>query len=250
VAPQRVLISPEQHQSPHITLSAAQQRYLHRVLRLAQGDQFIALDGQGGQWLAELTPDPTTAIVVEALPATAAAAVPAVTLLAALPKGNGFDEVVRQVTELGVAQIQPVISDRTLIRPSDHKLERWQRIAAEATEQSERLTAPEILAPCSWAAAIQALPAGAHYLCATRRNAPHLLTCLQQDWPQQVAVAIGPEGGWTDAEVALALSEGFQLASLGSTILRAVTAPVVALSLINGVFDASSSPSADPVSLP
>ncbi|MBD2256991.1 16S rRNA (uracil(1498)-N(3))-methyltransferase [Pseudanabaena sp. FACHB-2040] len=237
--PQRVLISPEQRQSQQIALNAAQQRYLHRVLRLGQGDQFIALDGQGGQWLAKLTPDPATAAVVEALQPDETAATPTITLLAALPKGNGFDDVVRQVTELGVNRIQPILSDRTLIRPSDRKLERWQRIAAEATEQSERLTTPEILAPVSWQAGLKDLPTGAHYLCVTRLEAPHLLSCLQQDWPLGVTVAIGPEGGWTDAEVELALAADFQPVSLGSTILRAITAPVVALSLIKGVFEAN-----------
>ncbi|MBD0337325.1 MAG: 16S rRNA (uracil(1498)-N(3))-methyltransferase [Cyanobacteria bacterium Co-bin13] len=239
MSPQRVLIHPEQRQSQQIALNAAQQRYLHRVLRLGQGDQFIALDGQGGQWLAELTTDPAAAVVVEALPPATDTAIPAITLLAALPKGNGFDEVVRQVTELGVSRIQPVLSDRTLIRPSDRKLERWQRIAAEATEQSERPTVPDILEPVSWQAGLKDLPAGAHYLCVTRLDAPHLLNCLQQDWPTSVTVAIGPEGGWTDAEVETALAADFQPVSLGSNILRAVTAPMVALSLIRGVFEAS-----------
>lgn len=234
---QRVVIAPEQRQGQHISLTSAQQRYLRRVLRLNQGDRFVALDGQGGQWLAELVDEPLAALV-EALEAPAAAA-PEITLLAALPKGSGFDEVVRQVTELGVSRIWPVISDRTLMRPSDQKLERWQRIAAEATEQCERLTTPEIRAPLRWQTALEALrqeqPTAAAYLCVTRRECPHLLMQLQQDQPSAVAVAIGPEGGWTDAEVAAALALGWRSVSLGQSILRAITAPTVALSLIGAV---------------
>ncbi|HEY9881791.1 MAG TPA: 16S rRNA (uracil(1498)-N(3))-methyltransferase, partial [Leptolyngbyaceae cyanobacterium] len=212
---QRVLIAPEQYQTQQIVLSSAQQRYLHRVLRLGQGDQFIALDGRGGQWLAELTADLATAKVLEALvdPQKDFSAAQ-ITLLAALPKGNGFDEVVRQTTELGVTCIQPVLSDRTLIRPSDQKLERWQRIAAEATEQSERLIAPEICSPLPWRDVLGAVPEMACYLCVTRLDAPHLLNCLQSVSSQAIAIAIGPEGGWTDEEVADAIASGFQPVSL------------------------------------
>lgn len=240
MSPQRVLIAPEQYQAGQIILTSAQQRYLHRVLRLAQGAPFIALDGQGGQWLAELAADPAIAIVIEALskPQTGLPAIQ-ITLLAALPKGNGFDEVVRQTTELGVTCIQPILSDRTLIRPSDQKLERWQRIAAEATEQCERLTTPEIRSPLLWRDLLATASEISRYLCVTRRDSPHLLTCLHShpDPLQAVAIAIGPEGGWTDGEISAAIAVGFQPVSLGSTILRAVTAPIVALSLIKGVMD-------------
>ncbi|HEY9881385.1 MAG TPA: 16S rRNA (uracil(1498)-N(3))-methyltransferase [Leptolyngbyaceae cyanobacterium] len=243
MSPQRVLIASEQYQAQQIVLTAAQQRYLHRVLRLGQGEQFIALDGQGRQWLAELTADPSIAMVLEALADTQKDLPTAqITLLAALPKGNGFDEVVRQTTELGVTCIQPIISDRTLIRPSDQKLERWQRIAAEATEQSERLKTPEICSPLLWRDLLAKVPQAPCYLCVTRWDSPHLLTCLQIAPPQAIAIAIGPEGGWTDAEVEDAIASGFQPVSLGSTILRAVTAPVVALSLIKGVMDAQATP--------
>jgi 16S rRNA (uracil1498-N3)-methyltransferase len=234
VSPQRLLIAPNQQQQQQIALTAAQQRYLGRVLRLGPGDQFVALDGQGHQWLAALTGDPAVATVLEAM-ASAPRATAQVTLLAALPKGNGFDEVVRQATELGVNRIQPVISDRTLIRPSEQKRSRWQRIAAEATEQSERLTAPDIAAPLLWTDAV-AIAGGTGYLCWARGRSPHLLTQLQQDWPSEVAVAVGPEGGWTTAEIELALAANFQPVSLGPTVLRAVTAPIVALSLIQAVF--------------
>lgn len=240
MSPQRLLIATGQQQQQQIALTTAQQRYLGRVLRLSPGDQFVALDGQGHQWLAALTSDPAVATVIEALAAAPALAT-RVTLLAALPKGNGFDEVVRQATELGVSRIQPVISDRTLIRPSDQKRSRWQRIAAEATEQSERLTLPDIEMPLPWADAI-ATAGGTRYLCWARGHSPHLLTQLQQDRPSEVTVAIGPEGGWTPTEIERATAANFQLVSLGPTVLRAVTAPIVALSLIQAVFTSSAPP--------
>lgn len=164
----------------------------------------------------------------------------------ALPKGNAFDDVVRQVTELGASCIAPVISDRTLLNPSSQKLERWRRIAQEATEQSERQLVPTIQQPISFQEYLASLSTldvsrSLHYLCVTRRTAPHLLNCLQNlhfpILPISLTLAIGPEGGWTEAEVEQAIAAGYQPVSLGSRILRTVTAPVVALSLIAAVLE-------------
>ena len=136
-----------------------------------------------------------------------------------------------------------MISDRTLLRPSPQKLERWRRIACEATEQSERLTLPQIQAPAPFTQALQQPTAKvAQYLCMARRQVPHLLTHLLEEPQNEVnppswAIAIGPEGGWTDAEVEWAIAAGYQPVSLGRGILRAVTAPIVALSLINAAVE-------------
>jgi 16S rRNA (uracil1498-N3)-methyltransferase len=171
--------------------------------------------------------------------------------MAAMPKGSGFDEVVYQATELGVAGIMPLKSDRTLLNPSPQKLERWRRLAQEAAEQSERQVVPTILEPIDLATSLQ-LPEtlNAHrYICVARGDAPHLLTCLLDKklqlvssqpappHPPSLVIATGPEGGWTAAEVEQATAAGFQRVSLGRRILRAVTAPIVALSLVASVFE-------------
>ncbi|ASC70858.1 Ribosomal RNA small subunit methyltransferase E [Halomicronema hongdechloris C2206] len=227
---QRLVVDPIQMQADQLHLTAEQQRYLHRVLRYRPGDRFMALDGHGHQWLAELTPDLALAVVVS----PGASVVPApqvdITLMAALPKGNSFDQVVRQATELGVSCIQPVISDRTLLHPSPKRLDRWRRIAAEAMEQSEQPRVPPILAPCPWSSLLIPSPE-ARYLCVARQDAPSLLACLLQQSYRRITIAIGPEGGWSPSEVEAALVAGFQPVSLGNTVLRAVTAPVVALAV-------------------
>ncbi|MEM6436606.1 MAG: RsmE family RNA methyltransferase, partial [Cyanobacteria bacterium P01_D01_bin.115] len=115
---QRVIVSPSQIIDTTLTLTADQQHYLKRVLRLQAGDRFLALDGQGHLWLAALATETTQATltpVSEPTTAAAVAAKPHITLAACLPK-QGFDDVVRQVTELGVDQIVPLLSDRTLPR--------------------------------------------------------------------------------------------------------------------------------------
>ncbi len=242
---QRITIDARQHQGQSLALETGQVHYLRRVLRLGVGDRFIAQDGQGQQWLAALTDQPSSAQVIEPLHPTVRPASP-LRLVAALPKGNSFDQVVRQTTELGVTHIFPVLSQRTLLKPSDNKLLRWQRIAQEASEQCERITVPEIFAPVDFQQCLEqlddeAIPPGLRYLCVARSAAPesalpHLLAHLQDQLPsataQGVTVAIGPEGGWTPAEITVAITHRYVAVSLGSVILRSVTAPITALSLV------------------
>ncbi|RAM51834.1 MAG: 16S rRNA (uracil(1498)-N(3))-methyltransferase [Hapalosiphonaceae cyanobacterium JJU2] len=236
---QRITIASSQFHNQHITLTAEQQHYLCRVLRLQSGDRFIAMDGMGKWWLAQLAD--TQANILQSLTVETELPV-AVTLIIALPKGNGFDEVVRCCTELGVTCIAPVVSDRTLLNPSPQKLERWRRIAKEAAEQSERTTVPTILEPVSFTKSLSFVT-NQKYICEARGDYPHLLSCLQNQEDgisnlsnlssqKTIVIATGAEGGWTQTEVESAIQAGFQPVSLGKRILRAITAPIVALSLV------------------
>ncbi len=267
---QRLAINADRICDKSIKLTPEQQHYLHRVLRLNQGDEFIAMDGRGHWWLAVLEAQETGLIasITEEIAVNRELGVE-VTLIAALPKGNGFDEVVRQATELGVASIVPVTSDRTLLKPSGQKVDRWRRIAAEAAEQSERQFVPTILEPVSFDLAVKDCGQRYRYICVARGDNRHLWDCLIGLEPPQppklwgekdqatgfdppqpplirgeqerkelsIVIAIGPEGGWTDAEVERAIEFSFEPVSLGSRILRAVTAPIVALSLIGAAFE-------------
>jgi 16S rRNA (uracil1498-N3)-methyltransferase len=251
---QRLVVTPSQFSSTQIRLTAQQQHYLRRVLRLQSGDRFIAMDGQGW-WLAVLTADLTQADLVESIAAPTELPV-TITLAIAMPK-TGMEDIVRQTTELGVSQIIPVISQRTVLKPSPHKLDRWQRIAQEAAEQSERQAIPEVMTPQTWTDLLANWNAthSPCYLCEARGNYPHLLQRLlasraqlpadtgersefspsasnDLSTPSTLTLAIGPEGGWTEAEVNAAIEVGYQPVSLGRQILRSVTAPVVAMSLI------------------
>jgi 16S rRNA (uracil1498-N3)-methyltransferase len=203
------------------------------------------MDGQGQCWLAVLAH--SKAQILEIISVQTELPV-SIALLVALPKGNGFDEVVRCCTELGASCIVPVISDRTLLHPSPQKLERWRRIAIEAAEQSERQIVPTILDSQPFVTVMSSnfsytLPDNKKYICVARGDSPRLIDCLQdkgqitKDKGQTIVIATGPEGGWTETEVERAIAAGFQLVSLGRRILRAVTAPVVALSLVAAAFE-------------
>jgi len=251
---QRLVISPTQRQNQQILLTESQQHYLVRVLRLTEGDRFIAMDGQGNWWLSELVANLTEATIIESIPIQTELPC-AITLIAAMPKGSGFEDIISAATELGVTYIIPIKSDRTILNPSPRKLERWRRIAKEAAEQSERQIVPTILDPLDFTSAIQqVIDSTTHrYICVARGNVPHLLNCLpklevidQGDGEDKgdekdssegskrpiITIATGPEGGWTPQEIEQAIAAGFQPVSLGHRILRAVTAPLMALSLI------------------
>ena len=239
---QRIAILPTQIYNNSIDLTPKQHHYLTRVIRLHNGSHFQAIDGTGKLYLAEITDD--TARIIELITAIDSLAQrlyhresQPVTLICALPKGNNFDDIVRACTELGVTEIVPALSDRTLLQPSPQKLQRWRKIAQEATEQSERLTIPTIAEPQPLQDIFAQLPKlGRKYLCEARGEHPHLLTCLQST-PHfdPIILAIGPEGGWTDDELDRAIQHDFQLVSLGQQILRTITAPIVALSIVAAV---------------
>lgn len=234
---QRLAIAPSQLQDKQILLTTGQKHYLSRVLRLREGDRFIAMDGQGHWWLAVLG-DP--AQILEPISIQTELPV-SITLIVALPKGNGFDEVVRCCTELGVSCIVPVISDRTLLNPSSQKIERWRRIAMEAAEQSERQIVPTILDPVPFLTGLSSVisdTSNSHqqYICVARGDSPRLRDCLNHN-QQTIVIATGPEGGWTETEIDQARSVGFQPVSLGRRILRAITAPIVAMSVAATAFE-------------
>ena len=231
----RLVLTPKQFQADRIDLSPDQRHYLQRVLRLRSPAQFIALNGQGQSWLAELGEDSAKLIA----PITQSTELPVpITLAIALPKGSGFDAVVRQVTELGVSCIVPVLSDRTLLQPSASKLQRWRKIAQEAAEQSERQQVPTLVEPIAWSDYLHASnEPGQKLLCWARGTAPSLLVTLNALPQQSSVIAIGPEGGWSPAEVEAAIAAGYQPVSLGPRILRAVTAPIAVMAIVAAWLD-------------
>lgn len=235
----RLFINQNQKDDHHISLSSEQEHYLRRVLRLKIGERFVAMDGKGSCWLVELTA--TGGEIIEVVSNNNELSV-AVTLMVALPKSNGFDEIVRCATELGVNQFMPVISARTIIKPKENKLQRWGKIAIEAAEQSERVIVPYIFEPMSFDEAITEInKLNAYcYLAATRKEVSSLWENLQHIpklTSNHILIATGPEGGWTDEEVEKAIANGFKVVSLGKRILRAITAPIMAMSIVVGIYD-------------
>jgi 16S rRNA (uracil1498-N3)-methyltransferase len=221
-----------------ITLTYKQQHYLANVLRLRDGDRFVAMDGLGKSWLAEIAGE--TAQIIESIDHNNELPIE-ITLITALPKGDGYEQIIRCCTELGVQTFQPVISERTIIRPSERKISRWRKIATEAAEQSERQIVPVILEPVNFTDAIDLYHEKnvSKYICVARGEHPTLWNCLTQQSTTEIIIATGCEGGWTELEIQQAISVNYREVSLGKSILRAITAPIVAVSQVAAIIEHS-----------
>lgn len=152
------------------------------------------------------------------------------TVLLAVFKYDRFEWAIEKCTELGVARIVPVIARRTdahLARSAEKRVERWQKIAREAAQQSRRVTAPEVEPPLKLKAALAAFPRG--IVLSENEKCVSLRELVEVDG--ELVLAVGPEGGWTADEAELFSAAGWQSASLGPTVLRAETAAVAAASL-------------------
>jgi 16S rRNA (uracil1498-N3)-methyltransferase len=227
------MIDPQQLQANQIALTAPQLHYLQRVMRLHNGAKFQAIDGAGTLYLVELSAD-YGRVLEQSVPSGIELPVK-VNLIVAVPKIS-LDDVVRACTELGVSEIYPVTSDRTIVQPSEQKRRRWIEIAKEATEQSERLIVPAINPVQPWQTVMTQIT-GQRKICAARGDSQHLMSCL--DLKESVSIAIGPEGGWTDRELQQSIELGWQPVSLGQRVLRTITAPVAVMSMISGLAESA-----------
>jgi 16S rRNA (uracil1498-N3)-methyltransferase len=239
---QRLTIAAHQCTAQTIQLTSEQQHYLTRVLRLKEGDRFIAMLDQGEWWLAQLQNTLTEAQLIEPIAIETELAQP-ITLVAALPKGQGFDDVVRMVTELGITTLIPILTARTLVNPSEQKLERWRRIATEAAEQSCRQVVPEIFAPISFVQALDFVQSDRFalqhpFIGVTDNTATNFLDALRKTPKQGILILVGPEGGWTPDEQTAAIAQGFIPVSLGPRVLRAITASIAVIAVAATQMDA------------
>jgi len=206
-----------------------------QVLRLQPGAALVLFDGRGGEWAAEVlrmgrsdvqVRIGTHAAVDRELPV-------AVTLALGMPANDRMDALVEKACELGVAAIQPLICERSVLRlageRADKKVAHWQAVAVAACEQCGRSVLPRIepvRAVTDWLAALPSRGAERRLLLSLRDAQPLLLAAA----PAAALIALsGPEGGLADAEESAARTRGFVPVSLGPRVLRADTAPLALL---------------------
>jgi 16S rRNA (uracil1498-N3)-methyltransferase len=157
-----------------------------------------------------------------------------VTALLAVIKFDRFEWAVEKLTELGVCRVIPLIaarSEKHLAAAAAKRVERWRRIAREASEQSRRLAPPEILDPQKLQTAL-ACSAGCRVVLAETEEETSLASVLPGNAASPIAIAVGPEGGWTSAEIEQFTSARWQPVTLGRNILRAETAAIAAMAVI------------------
>ncbi|MBQ2786054.1 MAG: 16S rRNA (uracil(1498)-N(3))-methyltransferase [Oscillospiraceae bacterium] len=210
-----------------------------RVLRLKDGETVLLCDGQGREAVCKVKDVCTTAIfleIVECHQSEAEAAVQ-VSVYMAFPKADKLEHVIQKATELGAYEIVAFPSARCVSKPDDKslkkKLERWQKIAASAAEQSGRGRIPEVLVLPSYAEALKrASNADKALLFYENEQATTLKMALSSRSYRTVSLLTGPEGGLEEREVEQAKNAGLQVCTLGKRILRCETAPLCALSAV------------------
>jgi 16S rRNA (uracil1498-N3)-methyltransferase len=230
----RVRVPKEQLRSGAIRLRGAELRHLRDVLRLKPGARIEIFDGEGGNFLAEITAIGSGAadIAVRCAIERRSESPLTLTLAVAITKGAKLDWVVEKATELGVSRVVPFTCRRTVPERGDFasRVSRWRRIAAAAAAQSGRTICPQIAEVTDFSGIVRQAAGHDRALLFWERGAA-ALGPRGDGHVRSVFVATGPEGGFTEAEAAQAEAAGFALATLGPRILRAETAAVAAVAL-------------------
>lgn len=208
-----------------------------QVLRLQPGDAITLFNGRGGEFEATVARmgRSDVAVIVGAHHAVEREATRPVTLAIGMPANERMDWLVEKATELGVSHIQPLLTERCVLRlkgeRAEKKMAHWQAVAEAACEQSGRNRVPQVAPVRELAAWLTTVPAdGDRWVLSLRdgvRPARHLLAAE----PAPLTVALGPEGGLSAAEEDRLLAAGFAPASLGAAVLRSETAALAALVL-------------------
>ncbi len=241
----RVFCTPAERDPKELRLSPDESHHLISVNRAERGATVVAFDGRGNEWICELaSATKTGAVLAVRFRQGIKPLAYEITLGQALPKGQYMDAIVRKATEIGVARIVPLESERTQVHldgdRQDKKIEKWQMAALEAAKQCGNAWLPEIAAIQNAATFMEASRGYDLKLIASLQpGAKSLKTVLNafrentSRLPSKVVWLIGPEGDFTPAEMSTSKSTGFQPVTLGPLVLRCETAAVYALSVLS-----------------
>jgi 16S rRNA (uracil1498-N3)-methyltransferase len=234
-----------------VTLSGEETRHARGVLRLQSGDEIFVFDGGGREFhciIQTINRDSTELTVIAEVAPTRPESSLNLTLAIALLKGEKFDLVIQKATELGVKRIVPVDTERADVRLRDNegahkRVARWRRIALEAAKQTGRAYVPEIVAPLTsklllTSAAGKEISTNVTRLMFSERDGRSLSEATNSfaGQPTEIVALVGPEGGWTNEEIELAREGGWEIVTLGGRTLRAETAAIVAVTLLQHRF--------------
>lgn len=234
----RFFVAPEEMQENSLVLTGENAAH-GKVLRLKCGETVLVCDGQGRECVCTVTDvaPGQISLIVNSRQESASEAKVKVSVYMAFPKADKLEHVIQKATELGAYEIVAFPSVRCVSKPDEKslkkKLERWQKIAAAAAEQSGRGRIPEVLILPSYAEALnRAAQADKAILFYENERATTLRMALEGKPFATISLLTGPEGGLENTEVEKAKDAGLQICTLGSRILRCETAPLCALSAV------------------
>lgn len=234
----RFFVSPEEMQPEFMVLTGENAQHA-KVLRLKNGEEALVCDGQGNECVCTVSDvsEGQISLVVQQRQQNASEASVRVSVYMAFPKGDKLEHVIQKATELGAYEIVAFPSARCVSRPDENslkkKLDRWQKIAQSAAEQSGRGVIPQVVILPSYSEALKrAAQADKAILFYENEQAVTLRMSLQTGDYRTVSLLTGPEGGLETAEVEKARQAGLDICTLGKRILRCETAPLCALSAV------------------
>ncbi len=241
MAEHRFFVTPEQITGNRALIKGSDVRHITRVLRLEAGDQLVIADGRGHEYRAKLQEAGSDYVCCTLLSGcNSRQETPLhITLYQALAKTGAFELALEKATELGVREIVPLITERTVVRLKEKKkkkkLERWQQKVREASKQSQRALIPSVLNPLDFKESLSIIADDTLGLFPTLHERKRSLASIlrAQKGQEKVAIYIGPEGGYTSSEVELALEAGLIPCSLGPRVLRTETAALALISIVN-----------------
>jgi 16S rRNA (uracil1498-N3)-methyltransferase len=236
----RFFVRPEDVGERELCLRDDEANHLVRVLRLAPGAQVVAFDGRGHEYVATFERLGPAGVVCRILGHSTIQLTGTVSIILGqgLPKADKFEWVIQKTTELGVAEIVPLITARAIgSGAAQHhaaKAARWDRLAREACKQSRRATVPRLWPPTPLQTFFTSCQSSSLKLILwEQEDIPSLRTILAtSEQVPSVAIVVGPEGGLTTQEVASGNAHGFMAVGLGKRILRTETAGVIAVALL------------------
>lgn len=240
----RIYLPPEEAEAAlaagYAVISGPDVNHVRNVLRIPAGGILTVGNGKGVFFRAEIRSYQKDSLTVDVIPDSKTEAETefpfAVTLYQCLPKGEKTDWIIQKSVELGVTEIVLVDSERCVARPDRNAMEkkrvRMGRIAESAASQSGRGVIPAVRGLVSYSDALDEMRGVSHPFVCYEGSGVVPLPSLLTDHPSGIAFLIGPEGGLSDREAALAQEAGIPLAGLGSRILRTETAPLFVLSCI------------------
>ncbi len=234
----RFFVEPEQMRPDFLVLTGENAQHA-KVLRMKSGEQVLVCDGQGEECLctiSDVSPGQISLVVNKRQLSQSEAAL-AVSVYMAFPKSDKLEHVIQKATELGAYEIVAFPTARCVSRPDEKslkkKLERWQKIAASAAQQSGRGRIPEVMALGSYREALERTArSDKAILFYENERATTLRMALEEGEYRSVSLLTGPEGGLEEQEVAQAMEAGLRVCTLGKRILRCETAPLCALSAV------------------
>lgn len=229
-------MDPAEVQEDALVLRGEEAHHLVRVRRHRQGEVVEVVDGAGNWYqvrIESLDRDEVRAQILDHQQDRGESPV-RLTLAAALVKGQRFDFLVEKATELGVAELVPLLCERGVVRPgSEHKAARWEHLARAALKQCDRSRLPLIAAPAALAEVVRAgVEDGQQVLLAVPAGGEELRRCLEDRVAERLTLAVGPEGGFSADEVEAARRQGARVFSWGNRVLRSETAGMVLAALV------------------